>query len=381
MSQSAVRRITWRSADVARVFVLGLAFVFAWKFFWMVYSALFLGLLAILIAIILYTPAKYLSRWIPFRLAFALTVLAFLGLLVAFLVQLIPQILQQIPVLASQIPAALSVVTDWLKEQTGGTGNDELIAELNQQIADFVGRFVPLAYNIIAMAAGSLALITLAVFLALQPEVYRDLLLAITPPGQREGMARVYDEAGRTLRAWVIGKVFTMALVGVFVWIGLTVLEVPGAIVLAALAALLEFIPTFGPTIAAAPAVVSALLVSPATALYVAIYYFVLQHVQNAFTVPLVERRAVDIPPAALLIWQLMLAVGFGMLGLFVATPLLAVIVVAIRVLYVEPSEERLTWDRRDVPPPGPMATDEGAGDLPDEWETADPPVSPREPA
>jgi hypothetical protein len=64
----------------------------------------------------------------------------------------------------------------------------------------------------------------------------------------------------------------------------------------------------------------------------------------------------VDIPAAALLIWQLMLAVGFGLLGLFIATPLLAVIVVTLRVLWVEPSEERHTWNRRDSAPHDPRA-------------------------
>ena len=354
MADSVVRRITWRTADIARVFFLGLLFVFIWRFFWMVYSALFLGLLAILIAIILHAPAKYMARWIPFRVAFAISLIAFLAALVAFFTQLIPQLMQQIPLLATQIPAALDAVSEWVRDQTGGTGDDTIVREINAQLADFVGRFVPLAFNAIAVLAGSFAIITLAAFLAVQPEVYRDLFIRMVPPAGRPRAQRIYDEAGRNLRAWVIGKALTMLLVGVFVWVGLTLLGVPGAIVLAGLAALCEFIPTFGPTIAAAPAVVSAFLISPATALYVALYYFLLQQVQNAFTVPLVERRAVDIPPAALLIWQLMLAVGFGVLGLFVATPLLAVIVVAVRILYMEPLEERSEWNRREGNGPVP---------------------------
>ena len=117
-----VRRITWRSADIARVLVLGLIFLFLWKFFWMVYSALFLALLAILIAIILYTPAKFLSRWIPFRVGFALTMLAFVAALVVFFVQLIPQIYEQIPLLARQIPVALQAAAAWFERESGSSG-------------------------------------------------------------------------------------------------------------------------------------------------------------------------------------------------------------------------------------------------------------------
>jgi predicted PurR-regulated permease PerM len=106
--------------------------------------------------------------------------------------------------------------------------------------------------------------------------------------------------------------------------------------------------------------VIAAFLISPATALWVALFYFVLQQIQSGLSVPLVERRAVNIPPAALLIWQIMLAIGFGLLGLFVATPLLAVIVVAVRILYVEPSESRHAWNRREATPgsSGEPATD-----------------------
>ena len=348
MAESVVRRITWRNADIARVFMLGLIFLFFWKFFWMVYSALFLGLLAVLIAIILHTPAKYFSRWLPFRLSFALTVIASLAAIAWLFVEMIPQIVRQIPLLARQIPQAVAVVTTWIREQTGGTGDDQIVRQINQQLGEFVGRFVPFAFNMIGVVAGSVAIFTLAVFLASQPDVYRDLLLRLVPPAGRERAREIYDESGTTLRNWVLGKAFSMAVVGLFVWLGLMFFDVPGALVLGVVAALLEFIPTFGPTIAAAPGVVSAFLISPQTALYVAIYYAVLQQVQNAVTMPLVERRAVDIPPAALLLWQLMLAVGFGLVGLFVATPLMAVITVAVRVLYVEPGEERYAWDRRE---------------------------------
>jgi predicted PurR-regulated permease PerM len=348
MPDSVVRRITWRSSDVVRVLLLVVVFLFLWKFFWMVYTALFLGLLAVLIAMILHAPAAYLARWMPFRLSFTLTVLAFFAAMAALLIELIPQILDQIPVLATQLPAAVEEATQWINEKTGSVGDSEMARELNQQLADFVGRFVPLAFNLISLVVGSFAILTLAIFMAIEPKIYRDLFLRLVPPGSRAGAERIYDEAGRSLRNWMIGKAFTMGLIGVFAWIGLTLFEVPGALALASLAALLEFVPTFGPTIAAAPAVVSAFLVSPTTALYVAIYYFVLQQIQNAVTMPLVERQAVDIPPAALLLWQLMLAVGFGILGLFVATPLLAVLVVAVRVMYIEPTEARYGWDRRD---------------------------------
>jgi predicted PurR-regulated permease PerM len=368
MSDSVVRRITWRTADAARVLLLALLFFFIWTFFWRVYTALFLGLIAILLAIMLHAPAKFLTRWIPFRYGFALTLVAFFAATAGLLVALIPQIVDQVSMLASQLPSAVDGLASWIEARTGATRDGEVLQGVEEQFSEFIGRFVPLAFNLVSALLGSFAIVILAIFLAVQPGVYRDLFIRLAPPASRESAARIYDDAGRNLRNWVIGKSFTMAATGIVVWIGLELFGIPGAIALAALAAVLEFIPNFGPTIAATPAVIAAFAISPLTALYVAIFYFVIQQIQSAITVPLVERRAVDIPPAALLIWQLMLAVGFGILGLFVATPLLAVIVVAGRVLYLEPQEQLTQWNRRDVStedevePPLPSPEPDSAG-------------------
>jgi predicted PurR-regulated permease PerM len=345
-----VRRITWRLADVARVLTLVVLFMFAWRFFWAVYTAILMLVLAILIAIMIHAPAKFLSRWMPFRYAFGLTVTAFLAAIAGLFVAVIPQIINQISQLALQLPDAVSAVTAWFEQTMGGdrVGAD-LPQRINEQIAEFVGRFVPLAFNLIAAIFGLIAVLVLAIFLAAQPEVYRNVVISVAPPAARERMARIYDEAGQSLQLWVIGKGFTMLAVGLVTYLGLLFFGIPGALALGALAAVLEFIPNLGPTLAAIPAVIAAFLISPITALYITIFYIVLQQIQSALTVPLIERRAVNIPSAVLLIWQLALAIGFGFLALFVATPLLAVLVVAVRILYYEPMEERAAHDRRDA--------------------------------
>lgn len=355
MADTQVRRIIWRSADIARVFAMGMIFFFLWRFFWMVHSALFIVILAILIAIVIHTPAKRLERMgLPFRIALPLMTVVFVGSLAALLIAMVPHLMAQVRLLATELPAALEQVQTWFRSQAGDGPGSEFSENISRQATEFVGRFVPLAFNLITTLLGSFAVIVLATFFAAQPNLYRDLLLHVVPSESRERWERVYVEAGRNLRAWTVGKAITMVFIGLVTYVGLTLFEIPGALALAAFAALMEFIPNFGPTIAAAPAVVAAFSVAPATALYVALFYFLLQQVQNAITVPLVERRAVNIPPAILLVWQLMLAVGFGLMALFVATPLLAIIVVAVRILYLEPNEERQTWNRRETPVPVP---------------------------
>jgi predicted PurR-regulated permease PerM len=351
MPESSVRRITWRSADVARIFAMGMVFLFLWQFFWMVISAVFLTLLGVLIAIVLHLPARRLTRWMPFRVAYPLVVLTFLGGIAGLLVALIPEVVQQFRLLAAQLPHALEEGAEWFRRETGASPDSEVAANITQQAAEFAGRFVPIAFNAVTTLLGSFVVLVLAVFFGAQPALYRSALLGLVPEPARERWARAYDEAGHNLRIWVVGKAITMVAVGVCTYAGLAYFDIPGALALGALAALLEFIPNFGPTIAAIPAIIAAFSISPMTAVYVTLYYFILQQIQSALTVPLVERRAVNIPPALLLVWQLMLAIGFGILALFVATPLLAVILPAVRVLYLEPREELGAWDRRDPSP------------------------------
>src|SRR5688572_126054 len=127
MSDSVVRRITWRTADIARILLLGMLFLFAWRFFWMVYSAIFISLIAVLLAIVLYAPAKLLSRWIPFRFAFAIVVLAFMAAVIGLLVAIIPQILRQFGQLTEQLPEAMNSAGEWLSNRTGIERNQELV--------------------------------------------------------------------------------------------------------------------------------------------------------------------------------------------------------------------------------------------------------------
>lgn len=351
MPDTEVRRIVWRSADVARIFAMGMLFLFLWRFFWMVHSAVFIVILAILIAIVIHAPAQRLVRiGVPFRVALPLMTVVFVGSLAGLLVAMVPHLAAQMRLLATEIPVALEQVQTWFRSQAGEGPGSDMSENISRQATEFIGRFVPMAFNMIATVLGSFAVIVLATFFAAQPQVYHDLLMKVVPTESRDRWERVYVEAGRNLRQWTVGKALTMLFIGVVTYVGLTLFGIPGALALAAFAALMEFIPNFGPTIAAAPAVIAAFAISPSTALYVAAFYFLLQQVQNAITVPLVERRAVNIPPAMLLVWQLMLAVGFGLMALFVATPLLAILVVAVRILYFEPNEERQAWNRRETP-------------------------------
>jgi predicted PurR-regulated permease PerM len=176
----------------------------------------------------------------------------------------------------------------------------------------------------------------LAVYFASEPRLYIRGLIKLFPKSRRHRVTQIVASVGETLRWWLIGKAGSMIFIGLLTWIGLSILGVPLALTLGLIAGLLSFIPNFGPIISAVPALLLAFIESPTTALYVLILYIGVQLVESNVVTPLIERETVELPPALTIIFQLALAVMVGGLGLILATPLLAVIMVVIQMVYIQ---------------------------------------------
>lgn len=127
-----------------------------------------------------------------------------------------------------------------------------------------------------------------------------------------------------------------MLFVGVATGLGLWVLQMPLILTLAILAAMLDFIPNIGPVISAVPAVLLASGSGAGHVLWVAGLYLTVQIVESYVLQPLVQQRAVSLPPAVNLLAQVLIGILFGWLGVILATPLTVVAITLIEMLYVE---------------------------------------------
>jgi predicted PurR-regulated permease PerM len=127
-----------------------------------------------------------------------------------------------------------------------------------------------------------------------------------------------------------------MLAIGVVCGVGDWLLGVPEALVLGIIAGLTEFIPNLGPVVGAVPAVLVAFGVGPWHALYVALFYAVVQGLEGNLLTPLVQQRAADVPPALTITAQLVMGLLGGILGVLLAVPLAASAIVAVRMAYVE---------------------------------------------
>jgi predicted PurR-regulated permease PerM len=130
-----------------------------------------------------------------------------------------------------------------------------------------------------------------------------------------------------------------MLVIGTVTTIVLMIIGVRAALPLGIIAGILEFIPNIGPTLSAIPAVIVAFADSPEKALAVVIAYWGIQFLENNLLIPYLMKEQLDLPPALTMMTQVVMAYVFGLMGLFVATPLLAAIFVAVQKLHVQPDD------------------------------------------
>jgi predicted PurR-regulated permease PerM len=165
---------------------------------------------------------------------------------------------------------------------------------------------------------------------AAQPSVYRNGLLFLAPAKQRGRATIIVDRIGDTLERWLIAQITTMFAVFLVTGIGLAIIGIPGAFILGIQAGLLAFIPTVGALIAGLIVVLASLSSGWIATLSALLLFLGVHALESYVLTPLLQRQALDIPPATLFAFQILLGVVFGIWGLALALPLMAVAKVTI---------------------------------------------------
>lgn len=172
--------------------------------------------------------------------------------------------------------------------------------------------------------------IFLGLTFAAQPSVYRNGLLYLAPAKHRARATAIIDKISDTLERWLIAQIVVMTAVFAVTWLGLAVIGIPGSFILGIQAGLLAFIPTVG-AIVAGVIVVLASLSSGWIATGSAFGLFLGVHALESYILtPILQRQALDIPPATLFAFQILLGIVFGIWGISLALPLMAIVKVLI---------------------------------------------------
>ena len=321
--------------------VLGLAsLVFL---LWQLRSMLLLIFGAILVCVIIRALARRILRYLPVPdgVAVAISVLSITAALGLGGWLFGEQISAEVEEVAQNLPDAWTA----LEQRLVQVGLDGELQQAVASIRDSAGAVLANAGRFVLAIGGgitdAIVVIVGGVYLAAQPGMYRRGTIRLFPPRRRDVAADALDKSGKALRLWLKGQLISMTVVGVLTGLGLWLLGVPGALALGLIAALLEFIPLIGPIAAAVPGVLLALAVDPMLAVWTALLYLVIQHVEGNVLQPLVQQYAVHLPPVVLLFSLIGFGLLFGALGVLLAAPLTVVTYVLVQRLYVEEALER----------------------------------------
>ena len=201
-------------------------------------------------------------------------------------------------------------------------------------LASSGGAIVSQTFKLLLGTISAVGNVFIVLFLGLafaaQPGVYHDGLLFLTPARHRIRATLIIDRIGETLERWLIAQIIVMLAVGAVTWIGLAIIGIPGSFILGIQAGLLAFIPTVGAIIAGVVVVLASLASGWIPTLSAFILFLGVHAMESYVLTPVLQRQALDIPPATLFAFQILLGVVFGIWGLALALPLVAIAKVVI---------------------------------------------------
>jgi predicted PurR-regulated permease PerM len=205
-------------------------------------------------------------------------------------------------------------------------------------LASSGGAILSQTWKIVLGTVGAVGNFFIVLFLGLcfaaQPGVYRNGLIYIAPTRRRANVAVVVDRIGDTLERWLMAQMITMFAVFLITWLGLAILGIPSSFILGVQAGLLTFIPTVGALVGGLVVVLASLASGWVAALSAFILFLGIHALESYILTPMLQRQALEIPPATLFAFQILLGVVFGIWGLALALPLMAVVKVVINFLH-----------------------------------------------
>jgi predicted PurR-regulated permease PerM len=279
------------------------------------------------------------------------------GLLAAVLVTLVatagvvylivPPVIQQSQELIQAMPALMARWEVQLRDAaTGSPFLGQLLGNLEEgesytgsvvaQIGGYFRGVVPYVFSGFTFVIHFISVLVMGIYLALRPSLYREGFILLAPPIHRELVRDILGDLGRTLRAWLVGQILAMVVLGVLTWIGLELLGVPYALAFGVFTGAVAIVPFFGTLFSTLlPAVFVLGTGGPMHAFWVVLLGLGVHAFEANIVAPMIMERQVHLPPVLSILAVLIMAHLLHLVGLLVAVPVLAVVMVVGRRVYV----------------------------------------------
>lgn len=247
----------------------------------------------------------------------------------------LPSVLSELSNMSAYIPKFTSQLTTSLDTvQQGAPKYFDFVSEVQnivEMLSGYLQQFSQSAFNLAIGAFGGLfsfiAIIVISFYLSVMKNGIQNFLAAIVPERYEEYITDLWRRVEIKVGLWLQGQMLLALIVGLLVFVGLTLLHVKFALVFAILAMLLEIVPVAGPVLAAIPAILMAFIQSPALGLWVLIMWVVIQQTENHLLVPLVLGKTTGLNPVVVILAILIGAQLAGIVGALLGVPVATIIV------------------------------------------------------
>jgi predicted PurR-regulated permease PerM len=342
-------------------------------------------LLAILVTIVIAIPlaaaAKKLERYrIPRPAGALIALLGGVGLLALIIYLLIPPFVDQTNEFVDDVPAIVKdlehVYADVTGQSAGEVGDkvQNFVERYTEEPDRFIGPLTSIGLNVAGILGALVLILITSYYMAIRPDPLVNGLVRLVPPPRREHLRFVLARIRQSWIGWMEGVVIDMFVTFVMLYVALTIVGLDFAIFFAVLSALLVVVPYFGAIAGAIPPVLFALTDSPGKAILVLAAYLLVQQLESNVTIPIIMAQRVRLHPAVIAIGVVVVGQLFGFIGLFVAVPILSLIIISVEEFWVKPIEEGHAELRRsELELPEPL--EQQLGPDPDKGEA--PPLRP----
>lgn len=295
----------------------------------------------VLLGILLSSIIFFLEHRTPLshRWAVGLVLLFFAGLLIGSGLLIGPPLAEEMNRLYDRLDQGIEQIHNqikdakWLQPFIPKKLDSTTLSSSSSKVLGGITTFLSTSLGILANA---IIVLFIGIYLAVNPTFYIKNGIHIFPPEKRERAYDVLTALGRALAWWLYGRLATMAAVGILTAVCLLLIGLPLAMTLGFIAGLLAFVPYIGPVVSVIPAVLVALAEGNSMVGSVLLVYLIVQTLESYLLTPLIQKKAVSIPPALLISVQVFLGVLIGSIGVMLATPLAVSVIVLIQLLYLE---------------------------------------------
>lgn len=315
--------------------ILGLVFLY------LIRDVLLILFVAVIITSAIDGPVDWLTRH-KVRRIFGVAMIyivffAFLGLLIYLVV---PPLAHQTRLLAVNFPDywdKLSANFTALSEKSGFSSSIQaLLNRYSDQLSNWASNAFSATVGVFGGVVKFLIIIVISLYLSVQEKGIKRFFVSITPQGQQTYIASLIDRIQAKLGGWLRGQVLLCFVIGLLVFISLSIFKIKYALILALIAGVLEVVPYVGPIVAAVIAVVLAFIQSPILAVITAVIFYVIQELEKYLITPQIMGRMVGLNPVVVIIAALIGAELAGIFGIIISVPIAASISVFLGDIFIE---------------------------------------------